>query len=392
LNGVMDVYPKPPGEHGSRFVEWHARLILDPVARLRYLRRVAHLAPPESLLTRRSHARRRVAVLVLALLVIPVPPNSDANAPAHLPQVRPGVPVVDSPDTLPNVWLVEKSEAVEVYSNGLRIDTLSVVANRLRCFRRFPRAGGGGSVWESSSAPAGIVFHTTESHLVDFEAERNGELKAASRGLLDYVRRNRSYHFVIDRFGRIHRVVQEADSANHAGWSVWADDDWIYINLNDSFLAVAFEARNRVEGGQPSVNKAQVHAGRVLTEMLRARYHIRPVNCVVHAQVSVNPNNRRIGYHTDWAANFPFHELGLPDNYEQPPPSLTLFGFGYDPGLGEPGEPGLWKGLSAAENQIGREAAARDLPVARYRQILQQKYREIIRALERESAWKEKSQ
>jgi hypothetical protein len=37
---------------------------------------------------------------------------------------------------------------------------------------------------------------------------------------------------------------------------------------------------------------------------------------VVHAQVSINPGNRRIGWHTDWGAGFPFREIGLPDNYQ----------------------------------------------------------------------------
>ena len=39
------------------------------------------------------------------------------------------------------------------------------------------------------------------------------------------------------------------------------------------------------------MNSAQVYAGRVLTEMLRARYGIPVSNCVAHAQVSVNPAN-----------------------------------------------------------------------------------------------------
>ena len=40
--------------------------------------------------------------------------------------------------------------------------------------------------------------------------------------LLRYVQQNRLYHYVIDRFGRVYRVVAEESKANHAGHSVWA--------------------------------------------------------------------------------------------------------------------------------------------------------------------------
>jgi hypothetical protein len=43
-----------------------------------------------------------------------------------------------------------------------------------------------------------------------------------------------------------------------------------------------------------------------------------------------SPSNRRIGYHVDWAAGFPFAELGLPDNYAIPPPAVWAFGFEAD--------------------------------------------------------------
>ena len=42
--------------------------------------------------------------------------------------------------------------------------------------------------------------------------------------------------------------------------------------------------------------------------MLRAKYRIPESNCVTHAQVSVNPDNMLVGYHTDWSGNFPFLE------------------------------------------------------------------------------------
>ena len=82
--------------------------------------------------------------------------------------------------------------------------------------------------------PAGIVFHTTESHLAPSEEDQNQMLRSAGEGLLEYVRRRRAYHFVIHRFGRVFRIVRESDPANEAGNSVWVDQDWVYVNLNRS--------------------------------------------------------------------------------------------------------------------------------------------------------------
>jgi hypothetical protein len=222
--------------------------------------------------------------------------------------------------------------------------------------------------------PVGIVFHTTESHIAPFEEEQNGTLRRAGEGLLEFVRRNHSYHFVIDRFGRVFRVVREDDYANHAGHSVWADQNWVYLNLNQSFFGVAFEAKSRPEDGPP-VNPAQVHAGRILVEMLRARYKIPAANCVAHAQVSINPSNRRAGYHTDWAADLPFHDLGLSDNYQRPLPSVTLFGFTADELRSADA---LRPALEVADDMVRREAAARGMPLERYREVLQRRYKDAI--------------
>src|SRR5205085_5091617 len=106
----------------------------------------------------------------------------------------------------------------------------------------FPLTGGT-TANKSRSTPVGIVFHTTESHLVPFEEDENRRLKQLGRNLLDVIRRQRSYHYVIDRFGRVFRVVEESDAANHAGFSIWADAAGIYVNLNDSFLGVSFEGQ-----------------------------------------------------------------------------------------------------------------------------------------------------
>jgi N-acetyl-anhydromuramyl-L-alanine amidase AmpD len=132
---------------------------------------------------------------------------------------------------------------------------------------------------------------------------------------LSYVARNHLYHFLIDRFGRIFRIVAESDYANHAGRSLWIDDRHIYWNLNQSFLGIAFEAQAGAQSASDIATRAQIDAARVLTEMLRSRYRIPAADCVTHAQVSINLQTMRLGYHTDWAANFPFYDVGLGDGY-----------------------------------------------------------------------------
>src|SRR6185437_7446666 len=122
------------------------------------------------------------------------------------------------------VWLVENAGGFELYSNGLRVDNRFVVSNRPRAYLVFPRSGGAAA---HRSDPAGLVFHATESRLVPFEPDQNQILQQIGESLLDYVRRKRAYHFVIDRFGRVFRVVAETDAANHAGNSVWADDEFL---------------------------------------------------------------------------------------------------------------------------------------------------------------------
>jgi hypothetical protein len=279
------------------------------------------------------------------------------------------------PEAAPGrVWVVESNDRFELYSNGLRVENQFVTNTQPRAYLSLSREDMDTHPARLGFDPVGIVFHATESHIAPFEEEQNGTLRRAGEGLLEFVRRNHSYHFVIDRFGRVFRVVREDDYANHAGHSVWADQNWVYLNLNQSFFGVAFEAKSRPEDGPP-VNPAQVHAGRILVEMLRARYKIPAANCVAHAQVSINPSNRRAGYHTDWAADLPFHDLGLSDNYQRPLPSVTLFGFTADELRSADA---LRPALEVADDMVRREAAARGMPLERYREVLQRRYKDAI--------------
>lgn len=385
-------------------VEWRARRFADPVERLQFLRQ--KLASD----VQRGRSRKRfllcfpVPAITLGLALAggtllqpfakralgwtpsPVAPPSTPVAGFRKASAAAGGPR-SQPKDASAVWIVERDSHSDLYSNGLRVENQFVTSGTPRKYMVFSatRPDSAASRWRTN--PAGIVFHTTESHMAPFEEDQNNTLKRAGEGLLQYVSRRKSYHFVIDRFGRVFRIVGEGDAANHAGNSIWADQSWVYVNLNNSFFGVAFEAQTTPDGDGEPVNAAQIYAARILTEMLRARYGISASNCVAHAQVSVNPGNRRAGYHTDWAANLPFAALGLTDNYSRPLPSITLFGFEPDRALADSGA--LSAGIQAGEDQIARQAAARGVAPDRYRQSLQKEYRDIMQALRSKGAYEE---
>ncbi len=273
------------------------------------------------------------------------------------------------------VWLVESAAAYDLYSNGLRVEKRYGTAGQQRTWRPVPFNGGPAAPAQSS--PAGIVFHATESQQVPFDADYNHRLKRIGEDTLDYVRNKRAYHFVIDRFGRVYGVVPEDQVANHAGNSVWADAQWIYVNLNRSFLGVSFEART-AERPAPALSTAQIHAGRMLTEMLRAKYAIAAENCVTHAQVSVNPANMRLGYHTDWLEDFPFAAMGLGDNYALPPAAVYLFGFSLDASYESTRNAVLRRALEESEARVRESAAERASSVSAYRGILKRNYQNAL--------------
>ena len=356
-------------------------MIGDPVLRLRFLK---VLRPPD-----RKPRRLRlwiVGPLLLFAVMVFFLANHASGKPKAPPLVAipPELPLMREVPKPPSVWQVEKSAGSEVYSNGLRIDTRFEVAGHPRSYLAFPAGTAGSPV--RRSMPAGIVFHTTESPQAPFDLLDTPVLKQLGESLLDYVRRKAAYHYLIDRFGRVYRVVAESDAANHAGYSVWADDNWVYLNLNESFLGVSFEARTPGGGHNAGLaSPAQVRSAGMLTEMLRSIYQIPAGNCVTHAQVSVNPANMRIGYHTDWATGFPFAALGLPDNYVRPLPSLCTFGFEYDPGLYDSPDQRVSVGVRLAQQDSERAAAAAGIQPAAYRKILQQRYREYLAEVRRGS-------
>jgi hypothetical protein len=358
-----------------------AERIADPVARLRFLRGAMSYQSRKSS-TRRAVAHTGWVILAAAIAMAPGPrPKGSAKPLPIAPSIVAASEASPKFELKPErVWLVERSGATELYSNGLRIDRSMQISNRPRA--NYPIFNADSRIIGTRSAPAGIVYHTTESLIAPFEEDQNRRLRELGRNLLDVVRGERAYHYLIDRFGRVFAAVAESDAANHAGNSVWGGPEGIYVNLNDSFLAVAFEAQT---GATEQVTPAQIASAKSLTEVLRSRYGIPAENCVTHAQVSVNPLNMKIGEHTDWASDFPFAAVGLPDNYSQPLASITAFGFEYDPVFVRV-TGGTWKGIEIAQARLAKQAAANRVPLVQYRALLKHRYQEIASALKHADA------
>jgi hypothetical protein len=362
-------------------IELVARHIGDPVNRLRFLKAVA---PPPTRGGRSGPWRAFFHYLLLAIVPLMLVAaflvvRAAARAPAPEAWKPPaGLSWSVVSPALPEVWMVEKGSSEEVFSNGLHIDTRFAVSNHARSYLALPLNGPAGGRAVRRSVPAGIVFHTTESLQIPFEAQRNRALKRIGESLLQYVGRRCAYHYLIDRFGRVFRVVAEQDAANHAGYSVWVDDHWRYLNLNESFLGVSFEARTEEGQSDARLSPAQVRSAAMLTELLRGRYRIPVTNCVTHLQVSVNPDNMCVGYHTDWASGFPFEQVGLPDNYSLALPSVVAFGFVCDPAVREAAGPRLLRAIELAETAFEQRAAAAGMRLPAYRKTAQREYRTLL--------------
>jgi hypothetical protein len=377
---------------GMPWVDLTARCISDPVLRLRFLQAAAPVCQPAPTLRRRRWRWAGIALAAIlfvfaAVRCLDVKKANASGGSEAAPAGRPvktsvsipaglSMPTQESPE---QIWPVEQTTAFETYSNGLRIDNRFTTGNHPRSYLAFA-ADHSSSTAERRTAPAGIVFHTTESLQAPFEPDQNGKLVRVGEALIEYVKRKKAYNFVIDRFGRVFRVVREADAAEHAGYSVWSDEKWLYVNLNESFLGVAVETRTQPGQSAAAVTPAQIRAIAMLTEMLRRRYSIPAGNCVTHAQASVNPARMLAGYHIDWASSFPFESVGLPDNYSRPLPSVAEFGFECDASYSRTAGPRLWEGAASGVRELAKRAAAAGMSVPGYRKEQQRRYRERLAA------------
>jgi len=299
------------------------------------------------------------------------------------------------------IWLVEKKQDTEIYSNGLHIITTHTLANTPRNYYLLSR--------DSNQTPlkryhtneiSGISYHASESDIYPFIPKMNKSIKRYSKALIRYIKTKKSYHYFIDRFGRVYRLVQEDHAAYHAGNSIWADDEWIYLNLNHSFIGICFEGRGfekvpvekpgerRKTPGisadlrpvdTPSFNEAQLRSGKELTNWLRVKYDISQNNCVPHALTSVNPRKRIIGHHIDLSRGFPFDQFGLSDKYNEPLPSMVEFGFSYDSYFKEIFNGRVWPGIRQAEELLVKRARESDMNLTVYVKKLHEKYSRYTR-------------
>lgn len=373
---------RPPNPVKARYVEWRAERIADPVRKLRFLRRSSGaLATGEDARKMRWHwIRVGCIILCSGFAVMPMRHSSFATA-DRLEPVAPAMKAQDVPVAADSVWMVSQNAAYEDYSNGLRIEKQYTVANAPRTrYRVFERERPNFERFTWKSGVSGIVYHTTESHVAPFEPAKTGQQTKASQWTLADIQKRRCYHYVIDRYGRVWRVVDEDSIAWHAGRSVWGDPNGTFVDLNDSFIGVSFEAQT-YDQSQPTATEAQIRAARVLTEMLRSKYRIPAYDCVTHAQVSVSAQSMLAGAHTDWAANFPFVAMGLPDNYNAPMASVWAFGFDYDSIFVNATGNRLWQGLIYAEQHVREQATLAGLTVPQYKQLLQGRYKQLIQAL-----------
>ena len=335
-------------------------------------------------------------------LLSSLPLNSEEHSSSVIVKpVKHQIEPVPVPEYLEDpIWLVEKTSDREIYSNRLQIITTHTISNLPREYFRFLN----NSIMLSSNSKisdkiSGILFHASESDLYPFMPEMNRSILKYSKRLIKYLLRKKSYHFFIDRFGRVYRLVQEDHAAFHAGNSIWADNEEIYLNLNHAFIGICFEGkdfeeiilRTQKKGGTKnskstllkptgisSFNEAQLRSGKELTDWLRVKYKISQHNCVPHALTSVNPDKMLIGFHLDLSRGFPFTEFGLTDKYQEPLPSIVEFGFLYDGYFEKIFNGELWRGIRYSQEILQRQAANSGMSVAEYRKGLHRRFSRLV--------------
>ena len=152
-------------------LEWRASRIDDPVERLRYLKkrvkpRRTDTAPPA------KRPRTKTPLVCLALLfTCLLIPGFKASSPAErIP--APPVPqfLSGAVDIVPNVWLVEKTDDFETYSNGLKIDDHYAVSNQNRLFYPVYQRGA-----IDADRTGGMAFRAG-GHRVSHHGKRSGRL------------------------------------------------------------------------------------------------------------------------------------------------------------------------------------------------------------------------
>ena len=341
---------------------WHARLFFY-LYNVRHLVLVLLIALATSSLIGAGWLIRRSG-----LLDTPTP-GKDAQNSVSSSTARAATPVDFLPQYQPDkVWLVEKTDEFERYSNGARILTGYETSNHQRAYYVFPLKDARATPTEVQRNPVGIVFHSSESDMIPFTAGNSDSIQSIASGLRGYIRRHRSYNYLIDRFGETYRIVTDDQAANHAGHSVWADETSLYVGLNESFIGVCFESTSASGTLTEQLTEAQLVSGRALTAVLRSKYQISDANCTTHGLVSINPDRQTIAHHHDWVRNFPFNAFSLSDKYSVAPVSIALYGFGTDAEILAKLGGRTWPGAESADAAFRRQVQKDRVTVDEVRQ------------------------
>lgn len=94
-----------------------------------------------------------------------------------------------------------------------------------------------------------VVLHSDES--------------ATTKGALSWLKKTRkSYHYYIDRAGKVYQLVDPKFQARHAGWSLYDG----LLHWNDFSIGVAFANKSG------PYTEAQYRSGKLLMDFLRKKY------------------------------------------------------------------------------------------------------------------------
>jgi N-acetylmuramoyl-L-alanine amidase-like protein len=254
------------------------------------------------------------------------------------------------------IFFMETENGFEKWSNGCIISTKYETDNHPRGYYTIPR-GEGSDGEQKTNKIAGILYHTPESAMFDFDPENKNTIQQGSRGLLALVQRHKKYNYMINRIGEIYRIVRDDQAAIHAGHSLWADDKNTYVLLNESFLGVCFESKfDGASSLEEILTPAQIRSGKLLTDVLRTKYNIDDANCTTHGLVAVDRAKMLIARHHDWVRFFPFEEMGLSDKYRIHPPNMVDYGFTYDNDVMAKIGNQLWEGATTAGEEFRKRA------------------------------------
>src|SRR5713226_7819886 len=139
-------------------IERRAQQISDPIERLRYLRQATGTA------TLRHPGRRWTWLASFALVVVVVPLHTTSNANVRRPlDLRLPAAQREAGAVVPNVWLVDKTNEFEVYSNGLRVENQLSVANEPRWHSPISRAAQSGPRRSQPAEPSRAFSTGSES-------------------------------------------------------------------------------------------------------------------------------------------------------------------------------------------------------------------------------------